>query len=87
MIPLANTFKFNYCSGHCVVPIPDHQGVNHSKLAAALINRHTITDKPKAPCCVPVKYKSLAIIVPDGAKGTYKIEHLMNMTATKCGCR
>ena len=82
-------FQFNYCSGHCVVPIPDHQGVNHSKLAAALINRPTVTNKPSAPCCVPVKYQSLAILVldKDGGEGMYKIEPLLNMTATKCGCR
>ena len=89
LLPPDNILEFNYCSGHCVLPIPDHQSVNHSKIAAALISRPTVTDKPKAPCCVPVKYSSiyLPVFVPDGAKGTYKLEPYSNMTALKCGCR
>lgn len=75
------SFSANYCSGNCRYPLPN--ATYHAQIQAILYEKNNT--QITAPCCVPVEYAPILIIVFYG--GTFVLQGHDEATVTKCACR
>ncbi len=81
-----HNFSANYCKGHC-----------HTLTTAGSADRNTFLEELRKnpnisiePCCSGLEYKSLTILVqifnPLTGRNNFMIDHLDQITVTKCTC-
>ena len=91
LIPMM--YNARQCTGSCShhVLTTDHQlGTNHANIMAGAYaifsDGHTgFRQTPVEPCCVPIRYSSIALIVIVGNSLEYKVYPAMRVE--ECGCR
>ena len=86
-------YNAKQCKGSCsyaAITTNDFLANNHAKIMASaelLSNiRPSVTfiNQPKGPCCVPVKYSSMTLILPKGDSFEYVIYPHMIVDACRC---
>ena len=92
---MKGSFEFNYCSGHCVYPWPEHDKNNiffHPVFLAIFQvieksgNSTSETNVTPPPCCVPVEYTPITLLIRE-SQWNEKTIIVEDMTAKKCACR
>lgn len=83
-----NTANINNCHGSCAFPLVNPS--NH----AVLLNSHVERERAvsgsvdeRAPCCVPVAYEDMYLMLLDAHGTGTKLKSLKYVVAKECGCR
>lgn len=83
-----NTANINNCHGSCAFPLVNPS--NH----AVLLNSHIEKERAvggsmdeRAPCCVPVAYEDMDLVLLDAQGTGTELRPLKYMVAKECGCR
>lgn len=83
-----NTADINNCHGTCLFPLINTN--NH----AVLLNSHLENKKAmgesvdeRAPCCVPVAYEDMDMVLLDEAGTGTVLKTLTDVVVKECGCR
>lgn len=90
-----HSYNARQCSGSCSHQTITTNGAlanNHAKImaSAAVLSQlkpGKFVKEPKVPCCVPSKYSSMTLIIPNVKQGGIKYVVYSHMIVTECKCR
>lgn len=83
-----NSANINNCHGSCAFPLANP--TNHAIMLNSHIEREGAVSQgvtERHPCCVPVAYEDMAMVLLDAHGTGTELKALKNVVATECGCR
>ena len=78
---LPDLYNANYCAGNCRYPLIN--ATYHAQIQAVLHENNE--NLVSAPCCVPIKYDPICILVTSNQG--IEIQNHHEATVTQCACR